>query len=58
MDEPNLTCLQLLNLTANSQSNKMNFIGFLFCHVGEAHTQCIKNEKVAAFCTLAKNIDA
>ena len=36
------------------QSNKTDFIDFLFCRVHEAHTRCPKNEKIASFSTLAK----
>ena len=57
------TCLQLfkcefldnkLIAVADSQSNKTNFIGVLFCYIDEAHTHRVKNEKVAAFYTLAR----
>ena len=56
---PISTCLQLLNWTLSSvvhfiQWNETNFISFLFCRVDEFHTRRMKNERVATFCTQAK----
>lgn len=63
-DEPNFDLFTAFELDFLSfldhfiQSNKATSIDYLFYHADEVRAGCMKNEKVAAVCPLANNIDA